>query len=477
MKQKDYVLYERVAKTPEYPKGSKIVEDGRNAFLEGPCLLCVAASQDEQSVFGMSKIGMTFAGLRTNDRVNFCGKVSDSRYQIESGNNGMFDIKDFPVTFLSLEKHVDDISNMVEDLFIPLVSANGNRIDIKQAMKNMRNVNILSYCDGALVTKQIEQKLVESMKKMGYEGEEISKIQSQMFMLPIVTNRLSGEQQSTCFSSRDINDIEISQNVNEHEREEVAQTNIKGKLFKHSNNEYAYYGLGNGEHDLKTFIRDEGIFTVVIASVLSKALENAVENSNSNDFKMLEINELVSDIPNLEEMYLRGMTRQEVLNYIYSKLEYGGATRLTDRECEALNNYELQVQENDKLKRELENSKDNNQKLNKAIIDSQKVVKENCTDDTYLKYLLSLGGNWAPTLPEDEEKRIKTAKGDKQKIEELEQRIVELQKKNGEIFIEITPKDIASVDKEIGLSTTDIENCKSQIDKLLDKDKQLGRDY
>lgn len=276
-----YKLYERVPKTAEYMYGSKLIDSEENPFLEGPCLLCISAQHgnklSSKSNFGVTKEGMKMARLR-----------------VRGQKNAGFDVKDFPVKFLSiqLDKNDEDeeltsekrISIFVNKYLVPLISKDGTKIDYIQAMKNMRNVNLMSYCDGTLLAQSIESNLINKMQELGYTNEESKKIQSQMCIFPISTNRLSAKQKSTCISFKDINDGETNDNVTPEERQAVLESQIGEQFFKYSNNEIAYLFNGDGDHDLKKYAKVGNAMSVCLSSAISKALENSIKNFSNKKF-------------------------------------------------------------------------------------------------------------------------------------------------------------------------------------------------
>lgn len=276
-----YKLYERVPKTKQYMHGSRLIDNDEKPFLDGPCLLCISAQHDNamasKSNFGVTKEGMKMARLR-----------------VRGQKNAGFNLKDFPVKFLSLELDKNDesrkmtseerIDSFVTQYLVPLIANDGQKIDSIQAMKNMRNVNMMSYCDGTLLVQAIEKNLINKMQELGYTDEECKKIQSQMCMFPISTDRLTGTQKSTCVSFKDINDTEVNDNVTIEESQKVSESPIKERVFKYSNNEIAYLFCGDGDHSLKKYTQVGMAMPVCLSSAVSKALENSIINSSGEDF-------------------------------------------------------------------------------------------------------------------------------------------------------------------------------------------------
>lgn len=274
-----YKLYEAIPKSKDNLLGQREIEETENPFLDAPCFLSVSAGGIgiDKNVFGTTKRGMEMARMR-----------------IRGQRNAGFTLKDFPVKFLSIKldtksqdgKMTEDerIDTFVTRYFLPLISSNGTRIDCLQAMKNMRNLNMMSYCDGTLVVQNIEKNLLNRMKELGYTNEECEKIQSQMCIFPISTNRLNGTQKSTCISFKDINDFEVSDNVTSEERKEVLESPIGEDFFEHSNNEISYLFSGNGEHDLKKYTHSGMAMSACLSSAISKALENSILNFSGENF-------------------------------------------------------------------------------------------------------------------------------------------------------------------------------------------------
>ena len=445
-----YKLYKRTQKTKEYPRGVKLLDEDVNPFKEGPCMLCVAATDiQDKSVFGLSKEGMKMARLRVRGQAN-----------------GRFDIKDFPVNFLSLKLDTKDskvMKNKTEEIqefakkyFYPLVSEDEKRIDCKSAMKNMRNVNIMSYCNGTETVQIMEQALVDRMQELGYNEKEISKIQSQMFMMPVATDRLNGNQMSTCISFKDINDEEVNGNVTQQEIEQIEKSYIKEALITYSSNESAYLMEGNGEHSLKEYQTNGKAMPVCLSSVLSKALENSIDNANiNNDFVPLTMGNLVSDIPNITEQAVQGKDLDTLKAQLDNSIEYEGARRLSDNELELLDLIDDSCDE--LIKKDIELSTKTmlleSEKEKSVIIDD--AMKKNCSDITYMKINMEAGYQYGKEVDRD---KVINSPSDRQIVEQIE-----LQKQKNEAIV--TKEDIADADKEMQLTTdeVDFENFVSYI--------------
>lgn len=331
-----FKLYERIQKTSEYPYGSKPIKDDENPFASGPCLLCLAAVPLKKSVFGMSSMGMEFARVRTTDNPN-----------------AKFDINNFPAKFLSLNPEHTDSEKMTDEdyikqftstYFFPLISNNGKKLDTITAMKNVRNINILSFCESTLTAQKIEEILLAKMQELGYTPEECSQIQSQMCIIGIATNRLNGTQKSTCISFKDINDTEVNDNITDLQISAINSSPIKAVLFKHSNNEFEYLLDGNGNHSIKKYLTDNSVLPVCVSSIISTALENSINNfQEPENFTPISAELVSQDLPLMMEQIENGYTVQELMSILDKSLSYGTATRLSDEEIRNLENIEHQI--------------------------------------------------------------------------------------------------------------------------------------
>lgn len=378
-----YQLYEKVPKTNEYIYGSKPIEQETNPFLEGPCLLCISAqNQLEKSVFVVTKEGMKMARLR-----------------VRNEPNAGYDLRKFPVKFLSIRLERDEqklteeqyAEIFIKQYLVPLISKNGQKIELSKAMKNIRNVNIMSYCDGTLFAQQIEDTLLKQMKSLGYSNIEYEKIISQLCMFPIATYRLDGSQKSTCISFKDINDEEVYDEINEDYEETVKKSSIGESIIKLSENELAYLVDGTGAHDLKQYSRTGKALPVSLSSVISKALQNSIENSNNDKFIPININFLTENLENIMNEAKKGKSVEELMQQLDENIEYPGARKLSDYEIELLDQLDDVYTNNIKNDKELANTRKAYLKQTEKLNATNDAIKQYCTDITVQKILIAQG--------------------------------------------------------------------------------------
>lgn len=365
-----YKLYERVQKSETYPLGSKRIDNEKNPFKEGPCFLCIAAVPLDSSIFGLSSVGIKFARLRT---------YKEPRAK--------FGLNKFPIKFLSLRPEHNDndkmsdldyIKQFVDTYLFPLVSSpTNNKINIKDAMRNIRNVNMLSYCDGTETVQIMEKHLLAKMKDIGYTSDECSKIQSQMCMIAIATNKLNGSQKSTCISFGDINDTEVNENIGTTDIEKTKSSPIGESLIKKSPNEFSFLIDGTGSHSITKYETEGTSLPACISSVVSKALQNSIDNfSNKTDFIPISATLITEDIPQIIQQAENGLTSLELMQQLDSTLSY--TSKLSDTQIQLLDKLEEQFEGIKHLNR-ISTSPTHKQKadkLQKAMQQSLKLSQE-----------------------------------------------------------------------------------------------------
>ncbi len=75
------------------------------------------------------------------------------------------------------------LRNIVDKLFMPLISADGKKIETTEAAKNLRNITIFSHCYGSFVAKVIGDLVTEKMIELKYSKPERKKILEQIFLV------------------------------------------------------------------------------------------------------------------------------------------------------------------------------------------------------------------------------------------------------------------------------------------------------
>ena len=320
-----YRLYEKVPKSDENEFGLKLLEDSENPFKDGPCLVSmIAIAMWEKEINGALNQGMEALRLKTNHNENtgiglenFEGRILSVAYGEPSKKSGVKGRK--MSTGIARKENLDD--EFTKKYLFPLIEDDGKRIDVLQAMKNMRNVNIMTYCGATASALRMEECLKNRMSELGYSEQEIGKIQSQMCIIGYATDiKMRAEFvdkkkiESTCITFGDVNDGDVgaSQGI-----KEVAKSN--NTVYY---DEGYYFHYGNGEHSLKEYILQDKSLSVGISSVLTKAVSNSIINSKSSEFTPITKEFLTGDIEKIIEGIRGGKSKEELMSLIEKEIIY-----------------------------------------------------------------------------------------------------------------------------------------------------------
>lgn len=320
-----YRLYEKVPKSDEYEFGLKLLDSSDNPFKNGPCLVSmIAITMWEKDINGALNYGMEALRLKTNHNENtginlddFAGRILSVAYGDPSEKAG---IKGKKMTNgIARKESFDD--DFTQKYLFPLIEECGEKIDVLQAMKNMRNVNIMAYCGAMQSALRMEECLKNRMQELGYSEQEISQIQSQMCIIGYATDvKMRAEFlhkkkiDSMCIAFGDVNDgdVNVSQGIKDYARDNNTVYYVEGY----------YFHYGTGEHSLNDYILQNTSLSVGISSVLTKALSNSILNDNSNRFVPLTMDLLISDIDRIIEGIRQGKTKAELMELIEDGINY-----------------------------------------------------------------------------------------------------------------------------------------------------------
>lgn len=206
-----------------------------------------------------------------------------------------YDINDVPFDLLLSNPNDEDVDKMIAD-GIP-------KYNLPEAKKLMRNINIISYCNGNGRTGFILKKLFTDLLEKGYTEEETKQILSQIFVLQIVDNYRSSVETiseipyATIVTVQDIFDL---QNTDYHDMEEELneqnQTMFDKNPFvhidKHNNSDrriiYKSFGEGSlsqrqDEHIFRVDYAEAPIINYIMSLYLIKALHMSLNHIEIND--------------------------------------------------------------------------------------------------------------------------------------------------------------------------------------------------
>lgn len=319
-----YRLYEKVPKSDEYEFGLKLLDKSENPFKDGPCLVSmIALVFKEKDVNGALNDGMEALRLRTSHNENsgigleeFQGRILSIAYGEPSENIFKGGRK-----FSSIGRDDDLDDEFTKKYLFPLIEHNGKKIEVSQAMRNMRNVNLMTYCAATSSALRMEDCLKNRMNELGYSEQEIRLIQSQMCVIAFATDRIFMREvfnkkkvESTCISIGDVND----QDVNSPQIiREKAKAN--GSIYY---TEGYFFHYGDGEHTYERYILQNPTLSSVISSVVTKSLSNSIENFKSDEFKPITKELFVSDIVMIMEEIKQGKSKDDLMQLIEEKIVY-----------------------------------------------------------------------------------------------------------------------------------------------------------
>ena len=410
-------LYKKINKSIEYPKGARKILEGENPFLEGPCLLCLCPqSRDDKSIFGLTKMGIRMARVRT-----------------KGYNGAKISLDEVPVSFLTIKtidrKNIeeDNVKDFIEKYFKPLFLDGNNLIKTKEmAMKSIRNLNIMSNCDS---TKQaidfiegIEQVLIE----LGYNKSETEEILSQIFLLTFQTEKDLNNCKASVIDFHNISDKEVRINLNNINKE-MLRNNINsknGESVEISGKRIEVLIKGEDSHEVKNYIEYGDAMPVIVYNIMSSVLENSIDNYKDNRSKPLLIEELYNKAKIILERIENGEQKEELIEELDSSLDYGGKIkRLSERELRLIDSQEEAVEEYDRTSSNLRVVKSNEEILRKEKNDMLNTIKDVCTEGTELRILEASG--WQ--LSSEQKDRIMNSETDKKTIDMQNKKIEKLQ--------------------------------------------------
>lgn len=338
-----------------------------------PTMICLSAqSSRPKSAFGIVREGMRAARLRTSQ-----------------GVAAKYALKDFPINFIGLTYDYKDKDlgvALAEDYFLPLVSKDGKKINIEQAKKNMRNITIMSYCDGTIVYSNFESRLVSLMQELGYTDREITEILSELALIGVLTMRDTSKCLATTFQIVDVNDSEIFDEATPKLINSLDRQQTNHDFIQIGNNNGMYYFKGSGEHSIKTFFKNDYLPHAMMSAIVSQCLTRSIDSNH--DFNFSNMQRMINSIINHHNV---GFTPDEILYDLDAQINYPDARKLSDAECELLDTI-------DELSRKANNFENDNHVLKSANTTQnekykklEEAVKSTVSETDYMIILQKIG--------------------------------------------------------------------------------------
>lgn len=264
-------IYEKVCKTEDNIYGIQEVKE--NPFLNGPCILTMIALP--------LKVKDINGSLR--EVAKLVNPAIDNFYNPDCRLLGLSygDLNSSKICFKRPSPSDEDIDEFVDKYLYSLFIEDNNKIDISIAMKNFRNLTILTYCNASKYYKKIEDKLINKMEQIGYNNDEIKSILSQICLACITGQNIIGKGiMATCVSFEDINDEDSRLYGNERIKDFV---NDNGSYLFDSD-PYVFASSGSGEHDYDRYMSGDEIISNHIKQLLNTSINNSIENKTNIEF-------------------------------------------------------------------------------------------------------------------------------------------------------------------------------------------------
>ena len=284
-------LYEKKPKTYDNKYGIEEISK-EDTFNEGPCVIVLLA----QTYF-LSNIngGMKLVSNLVNQDIDSKYNPYKRIFGVGFGDISFTGINEDSISFTESTPDDEELNGFVDKYFLPLVSYNNSKIDKSIAMKNVRNVNFLTYCDGIQIYKKIENLLSHKMQYLGYTTEEIKQILSQICLAAVSTDKTKDSIYATTIMFNDKNDSSINGNLKEEE---------SNNLFVLIDGFINFVIDADGKHDFNKYMKDDFNISSAIKSFLNAVLDNSFVNKN-----VVPI-DLKSIIMNIQDEYDRNKSSE-----------------------------------------------------------------------------------------------------------------------------------------------------------------------
>lgn len=263
-------VFEKVCKTEKNEFGMEEVKD-ENPFGKGPCIITILpVPQFFSQINGFMRLVADIVNPDIDDNY-------DPDRRIFGLGFGTIN-RDMEVGVINYRPPVrEDINEFLEKYFHPLFLKDGKPIDVFDAMKNFRNLTIVTYCDGAVRYKVIEGSLYNKLVSFGYTDADARMILSQICLAAVsgtVIRYKGSYATSICFG--DAYDTDYFSNRGT----QVGLEELGGSGYITFDSTLGYAIAGDGNHDLPTHMSSDTEVSRKIGILLNFSINNALENRN-----------------------------------------------------------------------------------------------------------------------------------------------------------------------------------------------------
>ena len=405
---KKLVLYERVPRNKSYLRGEAVIEE--NEFLtRGPVLLCVSAQDDPKSAFGITKFGMNVVGI-----------------QVRDFNPQGYNLDGFPAMFCSIAKELskedgkstdEEIFQLFYDEYLKcVIEENSHKRNPEEVAKNLRNLNIIGYCDGNVRIEKIIQTLKSNMDRVGYSKGEIDFAISQIGLVTLATERDTSKIGCTVVDFHELKDQEVSsRNIHQETVDILKRTGWNEGLLIIDERRAEHILVHSDEHNMKHFFNDGTATPACLKKVVSNLIVSSI-NASKGEFVPLTVSQVVEGCHELLQQAAEGKSKEELLEIVKNNTVFEGAKTLNESESDLLRELEMACDSIVNLRYTNRSLEARNQNLERQVDTMYDAVQELTTQDTAQR-ICARAGLWQYPSPE-EEKRIENSPSDKQIIEQ-----------------------------------------------------------
>ena len=278
----------------------------QDVFKNGPCVIVILAQAwFLSSVNGAMRLVSNFVNPDIDD-------FYDSNKRIMGLGFGDIGIGAFfgeCGEFSETTPTDDELEEFVNTYFVPLVSSNHKKMDMITAMKNIRNINFVTYCDGSKIFKRMEELFNNKMKEIGYSNEEIKQILSQICLAAVSGSSLETKATTILFGDKNDRSCNFKSQLAESD-----------DSFINHDNYYEFVIDGDGDHDFRKYMKKDEKLSSAIKMFLNKALEDSCGPIVSEPFLMDIIDKYHKKQQSIIE-YETFMIKKPISNYLI-KLYY-----------------------------------------------------------------------------------------------------------------------------------------------------------
>lgn len=332
-----YRFYKKVEKNSYNEHGLEIVENG-NPFEQPTFLSMLALNMRLRDTNGAISRILELSGIRfPNGKENLTMEDIIVNFMSLAYSEATGDIFPKIASYDNNVKIDEDTRDFVLNYMLPLVSNNGEKIDINECLRNMRNINIMCYCDAIYSIRSMSLVLEEKMRKLNYTDEEIDNILSQVCIFPIGTEYPSIKAliSDIKFTTVFILDIQDSFGItNEEQLQKIFGSNSE-VLYCTSNalgltpekvckNSRMLLVHDNGIHELKSFIHKGKAFPAIIIKFINAILNNSISNKNNSEV-FISIDKVINKLELICDDFIEGkknVSKDELIVEVLQSLSY-----------------------------------------------------------------------------------------------------------------------------------------------------------